>query len=529
MIEQLEPELSTGETTKPKAVSRRSLAERLEVAPGRYLSLFTVIYLFAEYCSNRHRAFWIDELFTYSLANLPSIKDIWPLIRQGIELNPPLPFWTTWVVHHSLGRGEFITRLPAILGFWGMCVCLFCYVRRRSDTTHGFIALLLPLFTYTAWDSTWARGYGMLLGFSAAAMLSWQFATDKVKRSIALPALGISLAGALSCHYYGLYSAGVIACAELVRTWNRKRIDLPIFVAVLAGVSPLMIYVPLLRAVSEGTKTFWITPMVRFLYESYADLFGPAAMVLLLFIICALRMPKGEQDWTATALPAHELAACLLFAAMPFVVFVASHIVRIASFSRYVQPVVIGFSIAVAMFLYRVGGKNRSFRNLAVSLTVWLCFAPWAFWHMLNFFLPAPWTTIQAGYHFPEKNLTLPIIIDNDDLYMVVFHYAPEGLRDHLFYLNDRESSIKYLGTDTGLHSLVVCQTFQDLHVVKYDDFVREYPVFLVSRPRPNGWVLQRLLNDGANIQLLDERKNVGTFVDDHMIFRVVVPAASKR
>jgi Dolichyl-phosphate-mannose-protein mannosyltransferase len=530
MIEELKSEVASQRTITQEPLVRPSLSERLEAKPGRYLLLFTAIYLFAEYCGNRHRQFWLDEIFTYNLADLPSIRDIWPMIRQGIELNPPLPFWITWVVHHTLGRGEFVTRLPSTLGFWGMCVCLFYYVRRRSDATHGFIALLLPLFTYTALQGTMARGYGLLLGFSAAALLSWQIASDNVRRKLAVSTLALSLAGAVSCHYYGLYAAGAIAVAELLRSQNRRRIDLPILAAILVGISPLVAYTPLIEAVLAGSKTFWVTPSTDFLFQSYADLFGPAAIVLLLFLVCALRVPRGERNWPPQTLAVHEVAACLVFAAMPFAVFVAALFGPIAFYTRYVQPVVIGFSIAVSMFLYRVGGRNRSFRNLSISLVVWLCFAPWTFWHMLNYLRKEPWSVIQAGLHLPEGQ-SLPIVIDNDDQFVIANHYAPKELQDHLFYLYDPQSAIKYTGADTSQRSLFIGQTFHDFHLVKYDDFVHQNPEFLVVKPTAYSWILQRLLEDGADVRLVQLNKPRGVFVQDCLLFRVKVSpgrAASK-
>ncbi len=522
MIE--ESDLEVGTETIPRRAAGLSLSQWLEAAPGRFLLLFTVIYFLAEYCSNRHRVFWQDELITYYLANLPSIRDIWPLIKQGIELNPPLPFWITWVVHHSMGRGEFITRLPAITGFWGMCVCLFYYVRRRSDATHGFLALLLPLFTYTAQDATWARGYGLLLGFSSAALLSWQFAIDGIKRRFAIPALSICLAAAVSCHYYAVYSAGAILLGELIRTWRRRRADIPVIAAIVLGAGTLAVYLPLLRAARSGSKTFWISPQVRFLYESYADLFGPAAMVLLLFLALVLLIPEKQRNWATGALGIHEVAACLVLAAMPLVIFVSTIMAPIPFYSRYVQPVVIGFTVLVSMFVYRVGGNNERFRNIGIALIVWLCFAPWTLWQLSRAFSPPPWITVQGQLPLPEKGSPLPIAIDNDNVFMSAYHYAPQEIKDHLYFLTDRESSIKYLGSDTGEHSLILGQTFHDFHVVKYDDFVRRFPEFLVARPRAGGWVLQRLLEDGADIRLVRLEKEHGVFVEDRQLFRVKVP-----
>jgi hypothetical protein len=143
---------------------RVSLARRLEQAPERWLSIFSIVYLVAEICGNAHRHFRSDEFFTSFLADLPSPAPIWTLLAKGLELNPPLPFWITWVVHHTIGSGQIMSRMPAVLGFWVMCLCLYAFVRRRTDTLHGFMALLLPLFTFTAWSSNEARGYGIMLG-----------------------------------------------------------------------------------------------------------------------------------------------------------------------------------------------------------------------------------------------------------------------------------------------------------------------------------------------------------------------------
>jgi hypothetical protein len=263
--------------------------------------------------------------------------------------------------------------------------------------------------------------------------------------------------------------------------------------------------------------------MVEFLYASYAGLFGPAAMVFLLFLICALWIPRYEHNWAPITLGLHEITACLLFAAMPFTIFVAAQFVQIASFSRYVQPVVIGFSIAIAMFAYRVGGRNGSFRNLAVSLVVWLGLGYWTFLHFLNLYEPEPWTAIQAEFHFPVEKVSLPLIIDNDEVFVDVYHYAPPELRNHLFYLYDPQSAIKYTGADTTQRSLFIGQTFHDFHLVRYDEFVHQNPEFLVARPKAHSWILQRLLEDGAEVQLIQLNKERSVLAEDHQLFHVKV------
>lgn len=512
--------------------ARISIAQKLEASPKTYLGLFTILYFLAEFCSNRNRLFWVDEIFTYNLANLPSISKIWPLIRQGIELNPPFPFWLTWVVHHTLGRGEFLTRLPSIVGFWGMCVCLFFYVRRRSDPLFGFVALLLPLFTYTAWDATWARGYGLLLGFSAAALLCWQLAADNIRRPLTLPALTLSLASAISCHYYAAYVIAALILGEGVRTWKRKRPDLSIWIAIFSGFTPLLVYLPLLRAVKAGSKHFWVQPAVPFLYQSYADLFGPAAMVILLFLAVTLCIPENRdrRDWSSTSLELHELTACLFLAAMPLAVFVGAVFTPLAFYTRYVQPVVIGFTVITAMFLHRIGGANQRFRKVMVAVLVWFCFTPWLGWHMLlGITVKKPWDAVRAKFDLPAAVPSTPLIINQENDFLIAYHYAPKEYSAQLFYIYDPAFSVQYLGSDTMQRSMHIGQTVHDFHVVAYKDFLSQHRQFLVERSDPGGWVIQKLLADGVDMKLIRMQKPFGVFGQDHLFFEANVRAQNLR
>lgn len=519
-------ERSPAATAIGKPKERRTLADRLEEAPGLYLILFTVIYAATEFCSNLRRPFWFDELISYYLADLPSIGQIWPLIARGIELNPPLPFWITWVIHHTIGQGEVATRLPALAGFWLMCVCLHYFVRRRSDALHGFWAMLLPLFTYTAAEATWARGYGLMLGSSAAALLCWQLAADGIRRSLALVGLAVSVATAVSCHYYALYVAGALALGEFVRTLDRKRIDYRIWLALLTGVSPLAAYLSLMRTLPGAAHAFWIAPMVRNLYESYADLAGP--MIALLLGFAAATRSAGRCDetprWNPPTLERHEVTVCLALVAMPLAVYAGSNVTPLAFYSRYVQPAVIGFSIIVAMFVYRIGGGSRHFRNLTASLVIGICFVPWMLLQIIKpLALAPPGAPIQGWIEVPQDS-NLKLVIDNENDYLILFHYAPANIREHIVFLSDRRAAVEYLGSDTGLRSLELLQTFHNVNLVDYHKFISEHREFLLERSRAGSSITQKLLTDGATMQLIRLHKGLGVFVDDRLLFRVTMP-----
>ena len=509
-------------TERRKRRREISLARRIESAPGRWLLIFSLVYLVAETCASARQPFWLDEIITSYLADLPSATRIWPLISQGIELNPPLPFWIAWAVRHTLGPGEVMARLQAMVGFWLMCVCLYHFVRRRTDQLHGFLALLLPLFTYTSWSADKARGYGLLLGFSGLALLCWQLAADRIGRPLSLAGIAVGIAGAVSCHYYALYVAAALALGEAVRTFDRKRVDTSIWFAFAVGGSPLVIYLPLIRTAAKGLRTFWIPPAAEYLYSSYADLLGPTTIVLFLFLAITIwNSGLNQEQWKPGTLGRHELFTILALAAMPLVVYLTTFVAPVGFYSRYVQPVVLGATVLLSVFAYRIGGASERFRNLWVTLLVGFCLLPWAIWQTAKIVLmPRPGTVLLHSLDISQEP-NLPVVVDSDNDFMMAYYYAPPEVRARLYMLADIPSAVRYLGADTSLRSLQLGQTFRDIHVVDYHEFIATHGEFLLARTLGAGWITQKLLADGASLRLVEFKKELGTLANDNLLYHV--------
>lgn len=495
-----------------------------------FLALFTAAYFGGSVCAASRRYFFFDEIMTSCLGDLPDIRQIWPLIGRGIELNPPLPFWISWMLHHTIGDGPVISRIPAMIGFWLMCFCLYHFVRRRCGIVYGFAALLMPLFTYPAWDSAVARGYGLLLGMSGLALLSWQAATDGGKRRWVLCGLALAVAGAVSCHYYAVYVVGAIALGELVRTDERRKIDFAVCAALLAGLSPLLVYADLVRSAAAGaSKGFWVSALPRFLYESYADLLGPTAIVFLgLLVLLIWRASQEEESapilWTAPALPRRELVPCIALAAMPLVLYIAGVVFSIPFYTRYVQPVTIGFTVIVAAFAHRIGSASARFRNLMALLLFWWCLLPWTFWQTIKLVANKP----PAEYlEFRPKlpiEAGLPIVMDSESDFIEYFFYGGPRIRSLLYNPLDRARALKFRGSDTAQRSLEVAQSFRDIHNLSYDAFVAAHREFIVARMREEGWVVQSLIADGATLELIELHKGLGYYVESASFYHVRMP-----
>src|SRR5947207_14952676 len=113
------------------------------------------------------------------------------------DANPPLPHMATHLAIRWFGLSEVTARLPAMVGFWVFCLCLFAFVARRKGALIGLSALLLPVVTDAVTYAVEARAYGLELAFCGLAMVAWQHAAEGRRRMVALPVLALSIAGML--------------------------------------------------------------------------------------------------------------------------------------------------------------------------------------------------------------------------------------------------------------------------------------------------------------------------------------------
>ena len=162
-------------------------ADRSRVLPIAVLSL---LYVAVTIVFAQRKLMWNDELYTYYMARLPSMSDVWAALMSRGEQTPPFFYWTTRVSLDLFGVNNLSVRLPEILGFWVMLASLYVFVARRASSLSGVCAAAFPLVTIAYSYAFEARPYGLLLGFAAVALVSWQSVTLNRGRSIALVVWG---------------------------------------------------------------------------------------------------------------------------------------------------------------------------------------------------------------------------------------------------------------------------------------------------------------------------------------------------
>src|SRR5215469_9923242 len=178
------------------------------------------------------RALWHDELYTYYIAKAPSLKSFISALTN-IDLQPPMQYLLSRISLKIFGDNALATRMPSIVAFAVASICLYHFVRRRLGRFYGLTAMLVLWLSPFFFFASEARPYSLMLGFFCIAMLGWQTAIESPRRRLGLLALGFGVWAMLVSQVFSALLLATLAFAELVRSLDRRRIDWPVWAALL--------------------------------------------------------------------------------------------------------------------------------------------------------------------------------------------------------------------------------------------------------------------------------------------------------
>ncbi len=330
--------------------------------PAVWIFALSLLYFALVFLSSLHKPLWLDELFTLYLAKNQPLSNL--LHPSPYDTHPPPLYFLTRFAQDVFGDSDFAARLPAVFGFWMLCVGLFLFIRRKNGALFGILGFLLPIGSNAAFYYAFeARPYALLLGFSALAALYWQSVTSNSGRSLALTGLGLSLACAACTHYYAAVMLFFpIGVAEIARSLNRKRIDLGVWVAIICGLLPLAILMPPAWVSSHGitqriraSSTFWARPTLSFLFNCYWVYFARVgtylAGSLVVGVIIARLSGWFGSEKSAPEQPRwrpEELALAVGFLTVPIVMWMVCKFVTGYFLPRYGVTAIIGGTLILA-------------------------------------------------------------------------------------------------------------------------------------------------------------------------------------
>jgi hypothetical protein len=470
---------------------------------GWYIILASLIYLIPVLSMSMTLPVEHDEAFTYYIAGQPTVHDIWTALVNGADNQGPLDYCVRHFAMNLLGDNLVALRLPSVIGFLVALLCIFHVVRVRAGAAPAFVAFFLPCATYAYELSYQGRSYSLVLACCGVSLLSWQRATAaRANRGLSLFGLGLSLAAATSLHYYSVLLPVPIALAELVRTWQRRKIDWPIWIAVCGAAAPLPFLLPLLRSAHLYSSHFW-TPVTRAaIFVQELVLFRDAIVPLLLIgigLILSARPLVAALRCSETSSPLGEIAAAIGLLMFPFFIYVMARVLTGAFWVRYFLPASLGAALLAGIVL-------RSHR-LTTLLVLLVLTKQVTYPLRTNEGRPTVASVRLRPSTWPSGT---PLVFGSNHDYVIQNFHAGAEERRRMFYLLDDAASVRLIGTDTPGRALGNLRRWAPVQVVRYEEFVAAHKSFLLFCSNDlsgDTWVLMKLVEDRAVLRLVEQRE----------------------
>jgi hypothetical protein len=369
--------------------SGQSRNAKLPLSAVAFLVLTVTISLFWSH----YKLLWNDELSVLQTDSVSSLAQLVHIQRTcPLSFDPIAYHVLAWLAIRLFGAGAFAIRLPALLGFLLMQICLFFFVRQVASERAAVFALAYPALGGALYYSAEGRPYGLLLGFCALAMVSWQTATrSESKRTLALVTLALSTALALNTHYYGVLLLVPLCGAEMFRTFQRRRLDFPVIAAIGAGMAWIVFTLPFMKAAREfslhysGTGLFslGLIPLAyrTFLadyphaYSTFDSMSIRHALVVSFVLLIVLGLWGCiRQPRNLPLLPKAEAVFLILLAALPLFGYLLARFVTHTVDPRYVIPAFVGVTSLLAILLSPLFRHNRAGKLALVALFLAIAF-----------------------------------------------------------------------------------------------------------------------------------------------------------
>jgi hypothetical protein len=527
-----------GRRAEPRSIDVASAIDRyvdrwctaIDTQPVRFLAVLSAVVAAGTAARAWVRPLWFDELLALAVASQPSVPDIWKALAAGVDLHPPLHHVLSHAMSMFTGAGAWGLRLPAAIGFLILVICVFRFVERRTSPLYGAASAAMLLSTSAFEYATQGRPYGVMLGCAGIALLGWQSAIEKRRRSRLLPLLMLAggLAGAISSSYHAVFVFVPFAAAEGLRTLLARRVDWPVFGAIAAGTLPLAGFSRLILAPLGYLETHAHAPGVEKMLDMYVEYLRPALIPMIataLLLLCThqlLRPTGSSRTQRSDGHTTPELAAVLAFLLLPVLSFAinAADLTNVF-FWVYLLPTVIGLSALAGILLFRWVPDARVAALFVLVALGWFSLRQAS---PLLAAISQQRVTPQVPELIRSAPPGLPVVVADPILFLQLSHYAPDEARARLNYVFNLEHVGRFTGQDSAERSMLDLATIRPVALRPYDDFIRTHQEFyLYWTGKRWEWLIEKLQEDNARVTVV--RGQPG-----ETLFHVAVasPAASR-
>jgi len=465
-----------------------------------------------------------DVMYEFQTDSVDSLRQLVHVQRTSpISLDPLLYHALSHASMQVFGATAFAQRLPSLLGFLLMQVCLFFLVRRLQGERAAAVAATFPALSATLYYAVEGRPYGLLLGFCALAMLCWVRAASDSQQSRTLPLVGLAfaLAAMLNTHYFAVLLLIPFAAAELWRTISRRRLDIPMLTALVAGVAGIVFTRPFMKAAGAFRTHYYnqgsvglrdITRAYRSLIVDYTTMpialqrISAAVLVVLalaLIAACWRHWQRGDSRLN----PALWVLLVTL-AGLPFAGYLLARFVTHSIEVRYVLGALIAISALLAISLARRLESDRVFSAVMIVMGIALL-ASGAVRirsqkrdseaRLASLVLP------EAALRFLLQHPDRRFYIQDMGAFEEDRYYIPDpGLKERIALMYSSDEELRWNQHDTMALTAMHLQQFTTLPVEAYEQArARDGEQLFLLRHTGWDWTDQALAADHAEVQVI--------------------------
>lgn len=451
-----------------------------------------------------------DEVYTVLISRLPSGSDIWSVLQQGLDLNPPVIYFLTRWSQAMFGQNEWAIRLPGVIGSLIFGLCLVEFVARRMNYAWGFLAGVFAMFTGIYGHVAEARPYGVVLGCVGIALVCWQKALAGERRILSLCCMTVSLGFALACHYYAVLVLVPFGCVELVRLWKQKRLDVAVSAAVVASLATLLLLLPLMST-QQKKVAGWDTAHVKLgnlvqCYEGLRSTQGWLAILLVLGIgvLCSLfvgtKPIRVPFEW-------HEFVLSVSFFLLPFFGYLFAVFVTHNLTGRYVLAYSIGAAVLFAIAAYVVTRGSSTGALLLCATIGGMFFVHKVVTSRGVSLQDAPSIKLDARY--PD----LPVVVGSGQDFPPTWFYANAEARRRMVFVSDHNLAVKYSHGDLANTWIRLNEPVFHWPVMGLEEFRSKHQRFLLTWTDGERWVLPAYQDMGAQVEVLKPEDGSALFL----------------
>jgi hypothetical protein len=496
--------------------ARRSTAILLLIllASGLFSALHAVV-----------KPFWYDEICTVIMSRLANESEIWKALDDAADTNPPLYYSVTRVARQLIPDDHLGYRLPSILGLLGIVAGLYLFLCRRVNQLAALVGASFVLCTPLASYAFEARPYALMVGCISGAILAWQRIDDSRLYPVVL---AITLAAAVSLHYYAIlvWPAFVLAEASLWLFGRRFRVGA--WAAIFTGAVPLLFFAGLLGNLRQYYgQNFWAQPSAAQALSAYDWLFsvdgywgwtftaGLTAIFAYWSLIntskaAARRSPENRNgpDQRDRALPIEECVLILVLLWLPVISVAAAKASHGGMISRYMMPTVLGGALAVGYLASKAPIEARGLLLVLMLMNYGLSSVSDVKKILEGTLLEQRATAAGEVKVILTRHSEsdLPVVISSGLRYLPMAYYVPAGASSRLYAVTEPGEALKFAGTDSVDLALLVLRRYFPLQVEDYGDFASRHREFILVSGSGQwfDWWPARLSHDGHTVSLLE-------------------------